>query len=213
MNASTQPRPERSLEDRASTRTCVGCGVRDDKASMMRFVVEGGEIVFHPTFQAGRGAHLHPRPECVRGAPKGLGRAFKGEARVGATEIGERLAESCERRMVGLLLAARRRGDLAIGAEAGGRALRAGAPLVVVAVDAGSVRKTTEVEGAIASGRAIAWKTKSELGALLGEEAIAICVVSHRGIATELQSMRAAIDAGRTPAAEGAECSKVREAR
>jgi predicted RNA-binding protein YlxR (DUF448 family) len=213
VNASTQPRPERSLEDRASTRTCVGCGVRDDKASMMRFVVEGGEIVFHPTFQAGRGAHLHPRPECVRGAPKGLGRAFKGEARVGATEIGERLAESCERRMVGLLLAARRRGDLAIGAEAGGRALRAGAPLVVVAVDAGSVRKTTEVEGAIASGRAIAWKTKSELGALLGEEAIAICVVSHRGIATELQSMRAAIDAGRTPAAEGAECSKVREAR
>jgi predicted RNA-binding protein YlxR (DUF448 family) len=213
VNEPTQPRPERSLEERASTRTCVGCGARDDKASMMRFVVEGGQVVFHPTFQPGRGAHLHPRPDCVRGAPKGLARAFKGEARVGAAEIGERLAASCERRMVGLLLAARRRGDLAIGAEAGARALRAGAPLVVVAADAGSVRKTTEVEGAIASGRAVAWKTKSELGALLGEEAVAICVVSHRGIATELQSMRAAVDAGRAPAAEGAECSKVREAR
>jgi predicted RNA-binding protein YlxR (DUF448 family) len=213
LNASTQSRPQRSLEDRASTRTCVGCGVRDDKASMLRFIVADGEIVFHPTFQAGRGAHLHPRPDCVRSAHKGLGRAFKGQVRVGAAEIGERLAESCEKRMVGLLLAARRRGDLAVGAEAGGRALRAGAPLVIVAADAGSVRKTSEVEGAIASGHAMVWKTKSGLGALLGEEAIAICVVSHVGIATELQLMRAAVDAGRTPAAEGADCSKVREAR
>jgi predicted RNA-binding protein YlxR (DUF448 family) len=213
VNASTQPRYKRSLEERASTRTCVGCGAPDDKASMLRFVVAGGELVFHPTFEPGRGAHLHPRADCVRRAPKGLARAFKGQVRLGAAEIGERLAESCERRMVGLIQSARRRGDLAIGAESGARALRAGAALAVVAVDAGSVRRTTEVEGAIAAGRAIAWKTKSELGALLGEETIAICVVSHVGIATELQLMRAAIDAGRTPAAEGAECSKVREAR
>ena len=212
MNAPTEARLERSPDSHPSTRTCVGCGARGDKASMVRLVVADGEVLFHPTFP-GHGAHLHPRADCVRGAPKGLGRAFKGQVRAGAAEIGERLAESCERRMVGLLLAARRRGSLAVGAEASGRALRAGAPLAVVAVDAGAARKTSEVEQAIAAGRAIAWKTKSELGALFGEEAVAVCVVSHAGIATELQQMRAAVDAGRTPATEGAECSKAREAR
>ncbi len=200
-------------EERGSTRTCLGCGVRDDKASMVRLVLVGDDVVFHPSFQPGRGAHVHPRPACIQGAPRGLGRAFKGKVRLDAAEIGARLAVACERRMVGLLLAARRRRELEIGTEASVRALRAGAPLAVVAVDAGAARKVTEVEQAIASGRAIAWKTKNELGALLGEETVAVCVVSHGDIAAELQFMRTAVTAGTGSAGEGAECSRLREAR
>jgi predicted RNA-binding protein YlxR (DUF448 family) len=194
----------------------VGCGQRDEKAAMMRLVVAGGEVVFHASFQPGRGAHMHPRPACIQGAPRGLARSFKGAVRVDAAEIGRCLLAACERRMVGLLLAARRRGDLAIGADASCQALRAGAPLAIVAVDAGSVRTTGDVERAISAGRAIAWKTKTELGPLLGHEAVAICVVSHGGIASELQFMRAAAASTSEATAstrEGAECSRCPEGR
>lgn len=203
----------RTQEDRGSTRTCVGCGQRDDKAAMVRMVVAGGEVVFHASFQPGRGAHMHPRPACIQGAPRGLARSFKGAVRVDAAGIGRSLLAACERRMVGLLLAARRRGDLAVGADASCQALRAGAPLAIVAVDAGSVRTSGEVERAISAGRAIAWKTKTELGPLLGEEAVAICVVSHGGIASELQFMRAAADGATASTREGAECSRCPEGR
>jgi hypothetical protein len=128
-------------------------------------------------------------------------------------DIGRSLVMSCERRMVGLLVAAWRSRSLAIGADAARAALQGGAPLAIVAVDAGSVRKSLEVEGAIMGGRAIAWKTKSELGALLGGEAVAICAVRNAGIATELQFMRAAADAGTAATREGAECSRRPEAR
>lgn len=217
MNEATNQRADRrtdgTREERGGTRTCVGCGQRDEKAAMLRLVVAGGEVVFHASFQPGRGAHLHPRAACLQGAPRGLARSFKGAVRVDSSEIGRSLVAACERRMVGLLLAARRRGDLVAGADAALVALRGGAPLVIVAVDAGSVRTSSEVERAISGGRAIAWKTKNELGALLGEAAVAICVVSHGGIASELQFMRAAADAGTASTREGAECSRCPEAR
>ena len=66
-------------------------------------------------------------------------------------------------------------------------ALRRGAPLAIVAVDAGVVAKSREVEQAVAEGRAIAWMTKADLGATLGEKTVAICVVRHAGIAGQLR--------------------------
>lgn len=206
---------------RRTMRTCVGCGLRDDKGAMLRFTLVGGQVVFHPSFQPGRGAHLHPRQKCIGGASRGLARAFKAEVRVDASELlklKESLVSACERRMVGLLLAARRRGSVAIGATAAGAALRDGAPLglVIVAVDAGLAWRGslgTELPRAVAAGKAIAWKTKSELSALLGGESVAICVVRHGGIASELRWLRAAVDAGMTATREGAECSKCPEAR
>lgn len=206
MNQRTDP-------ERRTTRTCVGCGLRDDATAMVRLALADGEVVFGALLHRGRGAHLHPRAECVAKAPRGLARAFKADVRVDAADLGRRLVMSCERRMVGLLLAAWRSRSLAIGADAATAALGAGAPLAIVAVDAGSVRKSLEVERAIVSGRAMAWKTKGELGALLGEEAVAICAVRNAGIASELQFMRAAVDAGTAATREGAECSRRPEAR
>ena len=69
----------------------------------------------------------------------------------------------------------------------------------------------------IADGRAMAWRTRSELGSLLGEQSVAICAIRHAGIAAELKRMRVAADAGAAATTsatrEGAECSRFPEAR
>jgi predicted RNA-binding protein YlxR (DUF448 family) len=204
---------QRTDDKTRSTRTCVGCGLRDDKAVMLRLALAGPEVVFNAELPGGRGAHVHPRAECIARTPRGLARAFKAPVRADASDLGRSLVVACERRMVGLLLAAWRSRSLAIGSDAARAALTDGAPLAIVATDAGSVGRSFEVERAIVSGRAIAWKTKNELGVLLGGEPVALCAVRHAGIASELQFMRAAVDAGTAAAREGAECSRRPEAR
>lgn len=201
-------------EQRGPVRTCVGCGLRDGAEGMVRLVVAEGEVAFDLAGGAfGRGAHLHARPECISKAPRGLSRTFKGDLRVDGAELARRLSAACDRRMAGLLMAARRTGALAIGADAALEALRRGAPLAVVAVDAASVAQSMEVTSAVAQGRAVAWRTRAELGQLLGETAVAICAVRHAGIAGELQVLRAAADAAAVTTREGAECSRRPEAR
>jgi predicted RNA-binding protein YlxR (DUF448 family)/ribosomal protein L7Ae-like RNA K-turn-binding protein len=199
----------RTLE-RTRTRTCIGCGVRDDSVAMMRLTVDGAGVIFDPRSPRGRGAHLHARPACIRRAPRGLGRAFKGRVHAHSGDLGRGLLAACERRMVGLLRAAQRRRVLAIGTAAATAALAAphgAATLAIVAVDAGSVCHSTEVERAITAGRAIAWKTKSELGDLLGVEAVSLCAVRDAVIASELKLMRSAVDAAMAATREGVECS------
>lgn len=198
-------------------RTCVGCGQRDAASAMVRLVVAEDEVVFDLAGGAfGRGAHLHPRPACIVKAPRGLSRNFKrdmtGVLGADGRDLAARLSAACDRRMSGLLLAARRTNALAVGADAALEAIRRGAALTIVAVDAGKIAQTLEVQGAVAEGRAIAWKAKNELGSLLGEEAVAICAVRHAGIAGELKVLRAAADAAAVATREGAECSRRPEA-
>jgi predicted RNA-binding protein YlxR (DUF448 family) len=205
-------------ESRRPTRTCVGCGLRDDAAELLRLVAVEDEFAFDLAGGAfGRGAHLHARPACIEKAPRGLARGLRGAVKTDTAAIGRRLVEACDRRMAGLLLAARRSRALAIGADAAIEALEPGAPLGVVAVDAGGVATTAEVQRCIAAGRAMAWRTRSELGSLLGERSVAICAVRHAGIAAELKRMRVAADAGAAATTsatrEGAECSRFPEAR
>jgi ribosomal protein L7Ae-like RNA K-turn-binding protein len=181
---------------------------------MVRLVVADGEVAFDLAGGSfGRGAHVHARPDCLAKAPRGIARSFKCGITADAPELGRLLAAACERRLAGLLLAARRSRALVVGADAVAETLRREPALVLVAVDAGGVATTHEVQRAAAEGRAIAWKTKNELGALLGEKAIAICAIRHAGIANELKTLRAAADAGAATTREGAECSIVPEAR
>lgn len=215
-----QPKSEPGAPKRP-VRTCVGCGQRDDAAALVRLVLgDGGEVAFDLAGGAfGRGAHVHARPECLEQAPRGLSRAFKRDVRVDAREMGAALVAACDRRAAGLVMAARRTGALAVGADASLEAVRKGAPLIVVAVDAGNAATAHEVGRAVAEGRAVAWKTKSDLGAWIGEDAVAMLAVRHAGIAGELKILRAAADAGastmKTTRAtrEGARCSKSPEAR
>jgi predicted RNA-binding protein YlxR (DUF448 family) len=200
----------------ASTRTCVGCGLRDEALSTLRLAVAGGQVVFDLAGGSfGRGAHLHAKPSCIAKAPRALARAFRREGlSVTAAELGERLVIACDRRMAGLLLAARRTGAVAIGGNAATDAIGRRGAFAIVALDAGRVASSIEVDRAIREGRAIAWKTKCELGALLGEEVVAICAVCHTSIAAELKTLRAAADAGAAATREGAGCSSRRpEAR
>ena len=200
----------------ASTRTCVGCGLRGEALSTLRLAVAGGQVVFDLAGGSfGRGAHLHANPSCIAKAPRALARAFRREGlSVTAAELGERLVTACDRRMAGLLLAARRTGAVAIGGNAATDAIGRRGAFAIVAVDAGRVASSIEVDRAIREGRAIAWKTKCELGALLGEEVVAICAVCHTSIAAELKTLRAAADAGAAATREGAGCSSRRpEAR
>ena len=66
-------------------RTCIGCRRRDSSANLLRTVVSGDEgaqriVVPDPDRRApGRGAHLHPTPECLDLAERrrAFPRAFK----------------------------------------------------------------------------------------------------------------------------------------
>ncbi len=216
---------------RGPVRTCVGCGQREEVlrgADLLRLVVAEGQLVFDLAGGAfGRGVHVHARPDCLIRAPRKLMRAFdrNSDSRkedVGAANLGTHLVAACSRRMAGLLIAARRLDAVAIGSDAAlnvlGRPIGASdatkaAPLAIVAVDAASVARSSEVMRAASQGRVLAWSNRNELGALFGEGAVAICVVRHESIAAELKRMSAAADAGVAAMADGAAGSRRPEAR
>jgi predicted RNA-binding protein YlxR (DUF448 family) len=224
----TDRAPTQTREKRVPTRTCVGCGARDAATEMAHLVVVDGTVVVDALFsagggllqaQAGRGAHLHPRPDCVAKAPRGLSRSLRSAASVTASDVGRALASAADRRLEGLLVSARRRRDVAAGADAALDAVRKGAPLVVVALDAGSVAQKVEVVDAVAAGRCIAWGSKARLGALASGgsggsgtdegRGVAICAVLHTGIASEMKRVRAAaVDASATATGEEAGCRR-----
>jgi predicted RNA-binding protein YlxR (DUF448 family)/ribosomal protein L7Ae-like RNA K-turn-binding protein len=176
------------------TRTCVGCNERVEilsagPARLIRFILgPGGEVAVDPKGGGfGRGAHVHPRRECVeRAARAGLLRATKGAARTvvdaGESGIAEPLAaaalaraiqRSMDRRVEGLLATAVRSRQLARGADAvTGACQRGEAALVVVACDAAAAADLTEVRRAVAEGRAVAWGTKERLGAIVAPRAV-----------------------------------------
>ena len=50
-------------------RTCVGCRARASRSALIRVVVNNGELVFdEKAVLPGRGAWLHPTPECLHSA-------------------------------------------------------------------------------------------------------------------------------------------------
>lgn len=67
------------------TRTCVGCGQRGPKDDLLRLVCgpDGFVRVDVSRREPGRGAHVHPKVDCLVKAegPRALGRAFRGRAR------------------------------------------------------------------------------------------------------------------------------------
>jgi predicted RNA-binding protein YlxR (DUF448 family) len=187
-------------EDARHLRTCVGCGKADDVAALVRLVLGPrspngsapvGVDVAGKT-QGGRGAHVHPRPECLAKAAKsGIARSFKAKVECTADDLVRQIVEGSDRRIAGLLGGAWRGRVLAVGADAATAALDKGAPLAVVATDAGGIIERGAVGRAIAEGRAVAWKDKEALGALFGgRDEVAVCAVLNDSIATEIASAR-----------------------
>ena len=60
-------------------RTCIGCRQVVDKGDLVRLVVDGNRIrVDHDGNLPGRGAHVHPVPQCIEAAARGgLNRSFR----------------------------------------------------------------------------------------------------------------------------------------
>jgi hypothetical protein len=166
----------------------------------------------------GRGAYVHARPLCLDKAPRGLARALRvGVGSSGAaSDLRARLVVACNRRMAALLSTARRIKAVRAGEPGSGRgagSLAGPGPVMIVAVDAGSVASSPAVQAWVAGGRALAWGTRSDLGALLGAESIATCAVEHASIGAELLRTRAAADAASAVSTETMQSSRRPEAR
>jgi predicted RNA-binding protein YlxR (DUF448 family)/ribosomal protein L7Ae-like RNA K-turn-binding protein len=168
------------------TRTCVGCGERVEvtaRVSLVRLILgPEGEVAVDPGDGGfGRGAHVHPRPDCLaKAVQRGLAKAAKGRVHSVSSGEGElaplrpdtlaaAIKAAMDRRVEGLLAAAVRSRQVALGADAvTGACARGEAALVVVACDAAAAADLAEVRRAISEGRAVSWGTKLSLGALFG---------------------------------------------
>ena len=163
---------------------------------------------------------MHARKECLGKAAKGgLSKSFKARVAATAEELASQIQEGSDRRISGLLGGAYRARLVAAGADAANSALDGGAPLVVVATDAGGIVERGAVARAIAEGRAVAWKDKQTLGALMGgREEVAVCAILNDAIAAQVASARRVADAVSgspvmTGPARGDACSRSREVR
>ncbi|WP_437730987.1 DUF448 domain-containing protein [Sorangium sp. So ce1335] len=221
---------EREPSEKGRVRTCVGCGERvgvDDARGvrpLVRLILgPGGVIAVDPGDGGfGRGAHVHPRRDCLAAAvTRGLARAAKGRVHAivgsvgpGAEGAGDQAApgaepltaaslarairEATERRIQGLVRSAVRSQHAAIGADAVvGSCARGEAALVIVACDAAAGADLPEVQRAIAEGRAVAWGSKQALGALAGgprERGVAVMAISSASIAAAVASAVHVVD-------------------
>ena len=92
------------MSSRPSVRTCVGCRERATKFELLRVVASdrgaGLEVVPDPAGRApGRGAHLHPTPECLALAlrRRAFSRALKTEGpggRLATTAVEDHIAHA-----------------------------------------------------------------------------------------------------------------------
>jgi len=132
----------------------------------------------------GRGAHVHPRPACVAKAERGLARSFKRAVRAPAAALSAAIVDATARRAESLLVTANRMRRIEIGADAVlAKLAEGGAHLLVVATDAGSVATSHEVAAMVAKGRAVAWSSRAQLGALLGRGEVAIFAMTDDRLA------------------------------
>jgi predicted RNA-binding protein YlxR (DUF448 family) len=140
----------------------------------------------------GRGAWLHPVPECWRRAPRGLGRALRTREPGSAAELGASLTDAANRRFATLLARARRGRMLRSGeAEAEQAFQRGAAKLLVVATDAPELLGRPWVREAVARGSAVAWGRTADLpGEILGRTAPVLAVLDE-GVAVALSRLPA----------------------
>lgn len=71
-------------------RMCVACRVREPQDRLIRVVVRGNQVVLDSSATApGRGAYLHPDPECVGTAVlrRMLPKALKDQSDVNVTAV------------------------------------------------------------------------------------------------------------------------------
>jgi predicted RNA-binding protein YlxR (DUF448 family) len=133
----------------------------------------------------GRGAWVHPRPDCIRRAAQGgFGKSFK-KARVdGNSEaVLELVRAAANRRVEALIASARRSGNAAPGSDVAREAVEQGrAEILVVAADARASAQALFVSRVAAAGKVVIWGDKEALGRATGRPDTAIVAISDRGL-------------------------------
>jgi predicted RNA-binding protein YlxR (DUF448 family) len=137
---------------------------------------------------AGHGVWIHPKRECLRRAVRGgFARALKAGVTVDAAQLTKLAQDQNDRRVQGLLLAAMRRHEVALGTDAVREALLAGAPcLLLVAKDAAG-RREELIQ--IANARrvpVVEFASKDALGQLTRKETLGFLAVLDAPIAREI---------------------------
>jgi predicted RNA-binding protein YlxR (DUF448 family)/ribosomal protein L7Ae-like RNA K-turn-binding protein len=198
------------------TRTCVGCHQPAEARELVR-VVLGPDGALAPDPRGGsigRGAWLHPRPEClVRAVPRGVARALKAEVTTNAEEFSGLMRGAGMRRLLGLVSAAWRAKKVAVGASAVEEVLATGEKcLVIVATDAQAAAAGYGVSRAVALGRALATSTKVELGGALGRAEVGVVAILDEGFERPLREA-AALSELRVPEARSKRAPAPMEAR
>lgn len=173
-----------------STRTCVGCQKEAAPEELVRFVLgpDGAPFPVLSGKQAGRGAWVHPRTDCLGvAARRGFARSFRAPVRAEPAELAARLRAAADRRVQSLLGAALGARQLAVGVSEVEEALgKSKARLLVVATDARAAAEAQEVRAAVARGLARAWGTKSELGRITRRNETGIVAVLDPGLGRAL---------------------------
>lgn len=173
------------------TRTCVACRAAADPSELVRLVLgPDGSLVADPRGGAsGRGAWVHPTPECVRRAvPRGVSHTLKAAVTTTADELLAQLSAAGTRRALSLIGAAFRARKAAAGSSAAADALARGAAcLVVIAEDARAAADLAPVVAAVARGESLVVGTKATVGAALGRPDTAIVAIMDDGISASLR--------------------------
>jgi predicted RNA-binding protein YlxR (DUF448 family)/ribosomal protein L30E len=179
-------------------RTCVGCHASVEANELVRLVLgPDGNLAADPRGGAiGRGAWVHPTPECVRRAvPRGVSHALKTSVKTTADELLTELAAAGRRRALALIASAARAKKVTAGATAVKVALTEGTvELLVVATDARAGAELPQVAAALESAHAVRFGTKAELGTALGRPDTGVVAILDQGISASLRKAAALSD-------------------
>lgn len=204
---------------KARMRSCVACRGKSSPAELVRWVLteSGGVLPDLAQGQFGRGAWLHPSAACFKKAQGGFSRSFKQPVNSSPAELAELLGSAAERRVLALLGAARRARKLAVGRSAVESEIQAGrCHLLLVATDARSAARASEVQRVVASGGALGWGTKTLLGGLTGRTEAGLLAVTDDGLANAVKATIAMAQSARsavTGTGERSEAARQRDSQ
>jgi predicted RNA-binding protein YlxR (DUF448 family) len=173
-------------------RTCAGCRAQAESSQLIRFAfVPGHEPPLVPDLQGrlgGRGVWVHAQKPCLIKATRGgFARSLKQGVKVQTDELLQLMQGQVERRIQGLLLAALRRREVAVGTDAVMQTL-ATCPvrLLLVAKDAAGRRNDVVARASERRVRVLELFDKESLGRLTQRESLSFVAVLESQIAAEI---------------------------
>jgi predicted RNA-binding protein YlxR (DUF448 family) len=197
-------------------RTCAGCGQKAHGKDLLRVVMGPwngtyAEVAIDFANGAiGRGAHVHPTVPCLEKAVKmGFSKSFKSKIQANVKDLSQEVVLGSERAIVGLLGTAIARRRASVGADASKESMKEGAPLLLVASDAGSI--ASEFNAYAGEGRVSVFGDKKVLGKVCGKAEVAVVAITDENIASAI--VRATTMAGPFRGSSGSEACRSPEVR